>query len=78
MKVNIELDCTPEEGRRFLGLPDVAPMQQAVMEQIQRRMVSAIEATTPEALLRAWMPITPAQMQEAFTNLFGAFGPKGS
>ena len=28
MKVNIEVDCTPDEARRFLGLPDVAPMQQ--------------------------------------------------
>ena len=23
MKVNIEFDCTPEEARRFMGLPDV-------------------------------------------------------
>lgn len=23
MKVNIEIDCTPEEARSFMGLPDV-------------------------------------------------------
>lgn len=23
MKVNIEIDCTPEEARQFMGLPDV-------------------------------------------------------
>lgn len=23
MKVNVEVDCSPEEARRFLGLPDV-------------------------------------------------------
>lgn len=23
MKVNVEIDCTPEEARRFMGLPDV-------------------------------------------------------
>ncbi len=23
MKVNIEIDCSPEEARRFMGLPDV-------------------------------------------------------
>jgi len=23
MKVNIEIDCTPEEARNFMGLPDV-------------------------------------------------------
>lgn len=26
MKFNIEVDVTPEELRRFLGLPDVAPL----------------------------------------------------
>jgi hypothetical protein len=78
MKVTIEIDCTPEEARRFLGLPDVAPMQQAMMDNIQQRMASAIDATTPEALLRAWIPLAPEQMQQAITKLFGAFAPRQS
>jgi hypothetical protein len=73
MKVTVEVDCTPEEARRFLGLPDVAPMQQAAMEKLQQRMQSAVEATTPEALMKAWMPMAPDQMQQAFAKLFGAF-----
>ena len=28
MKVNVEIDCTPEEARAFFGLPDVAPLQE--------------------------------------------------
>jgi hypothetical protein len=39
VKVTVEVDCTPEEGRRFLGLPDVVPMQQAAMEKLQQRIV---------------------------------------
>jgi hypothetical protein len=74
MKVTVEVDCTPEEARRFLGLPDVLHMQQAAMEKLQQRMESAVEATAPEALLKAWMPIAPDQMQQAFAQLFGAFG----
>ena len=74
MKVIVEVDCTPEEARRFLGLPDVVPMQQATMEKFQQRMESAVEAFTPEALLKAWMPMAPDQMQQAFAKLFGAFG----
>lgn len=74
MKVTVEVDCTPEEARRFLGLPDVVPMQQAAMEKLQQRMESAVEATTAEALLKAWMPMTPDQMQQAFAKLFDAFG----
>jgi hypothetical protein len=32
--VAVEVDCTPEEARRFLGLPDVVPVQQALMEKL--------------------------------------------
>ncbi len=74
MKVTVEVDCTPEEARRFLGLPDVVPMQQAVMEKFQQRMQGAIDAITPEALLKGWMPMAPDQMQQAFAKLFGVFG----
>lgn len=78
MKITIEVDCTPEEGRRFLGLPDVAPMQQAMMEKVQQHVASAIDSATTETLLRAWMPMAPDQMQQAFAKLFGAFGRKES
>ena len=76
MKVTVEVDCTPEEARRFLGLPDVVPMQQALMEKLQQRMESAVDATTPEALLKAWMPMAPDQMQQAFAKLFGPSGDR--
>ena len=42
MKVTVEVDCTPEEARRFLGLPDVVPMQQAAIEKLQQRMESVV------------------------------------
>jgi hypothetical protein len=37
-------------------------------------VISAVDATTPEGLLKAWMPMAPDQMQQAFAKLFGAFG----
>jgi hypothetical protein len=74
MKVTVDVEGTPEEARRFLGLPDVVPTQQAVMEKLQQRLISAVDATTPEGLLKAWMPMAPDQMQQAFAKLFGAFG----
>src|SRR5688572_18181971 len=35
MKVNIEMDMTPEEARAFMGLPDIKPMQNKMMEEMQ-------------------------------------------
>lgn len=73
MKVTVEIDCTPDEARRFLGLPDVAPMQDAVLAKLQERILGAVDTAAPEALLKAWMPLAPDQMQHAFARLFGAF-----
>jgi hypothetical protein len=38
MKVNLEIDCTPEEARRFLGLPDVSKANDAYVEAVVKAM----------------------------------------
>ncbi|MEZ5734444.1 MAG: DUF6489 family protein [Novosphingobium sp.] len=38
MKVNVEIDCTPEEARRFLGLPDVSEANAVYVEAITKAM----------------------------------------
>ncbi|RAI59038.1 DUF6489 family protein [Roseicella frigidaeris] len=78
MKVNVEIDCTPEEARRFLGLPDLRPMQDAVMAKVQQQMLDAVDALSPETLLKTWMPLapqTPEQMREAMASMFRLFTP---
>ena len=57
MKLNIEIDMTPDEARRFLGLPDVSKAQDKIMAEIEKRMKAAIDVNDPEAMLRAWMPL---------------------
>jgi len=43
MKINIEVDLTPDELRRFMGLPDVHEMQQSLMDQFAQRLQSSAE-----------------------------------
>ena len=65
----MNVDCTPEEARAFLGLPDVKPMQEQLMQEVQERMAANIRAMEPEAMLRTWLPATLKgfeQMQEIF------------
>ena len=57
MKITFDIDCTPEEARAFLGLPDVAPMQAAVMEKLGKRLNSGLDDMDPEALVKTWMPL---------------------
>ena len=69
MKVRIEMDMTPEEARATMGLPDIAPMQQKMMEEMQARMRSAFDTGDPEAMMRAWMPLGGAKAFEQFQKL---------
>jgi hypothetical protein len=69
MKVNIEIDCTPLEARQFFGLPDVQPMQTAVMEKLQHQMMDNIQKVSPEALMQSWLTFDP-KIAERFQNLF--------
>jgi hypothetical protein len=38
MKITIEVDCTPDEARSFLGLPDVTAANNVYVEAITRAM----------------------------------------
>jgi hypothetical protein len=69
MKVNVEIDCTPLEARQFFGLPDVSPMQVAVMEKLQHQMLANIETVTPEALMKSWFTFDP-KLAERFQDMF--------
>ena len=56
MKMTVNIDCTPEEARSFLGLPDVKPMQKAMLAEAQARLKSAMASVEPEALMKLWLP----------------------
>ncbi len=57
MKVHVEIDMTPEEARRLMGLPDVAKLQEDMLKEMQKRMKAALDTSDPEAMMRAWMPL---------------------
>lgn len=66
MKVRVEMDMTPEEARAMMGLPDIAPMQQKMMDEMQARMKAAFDTGDPDAMMRAWMPLGGAKAFEQF------------
>ena len=38
MKVHIEIDCTPEEARTFMGLPDVGNANDVYVDMMSKAM----------------------------------------
>lgn len=69
MKVNIEIDCTPLEARQFFGLPDVTPMQTAMMDKLQQQMMANIDKVSPESMMQSWLD---PKLAERFQDLFMA------
>lgn len=59
MQVQVTIDCTPQEARAFFGLPDVEPVQRAVMAELERRMVESLDRFSPEAVMTRWMSYGP-------------------
>ncbi len=74
MKITIDIDCTPEEARVVLGLPDVAPMQRALMEEIGKRMSAGLEALDPETLMKTWMPLGLQGLEQAQKMFWSQIG----
>ena len=81
MKVTVEMDCTPEEARAFLGLPDVRPMQAAVMASLEQQAVQAVGSFAPDAMLKMWFTTLPqmsTQMQDMFSRMVTTAAGAGS
>lgn len=68
MKMTIEVDCTPEEARRFLGLPDVTALNDSLVEEMQKRVSANVSMLSPDEMMKSWMTFG-AGAQEQFRKL---------
>lgn len=57
MKIRIEMDMTPDEARRTMGLPDVSGMQDKLVAQMEKRLLAALDTSDPQAMLKSWFPL---------------------
>ena len=76
MKVTIDIDCSAAEAREFLGLPDVTPLNDFLVNEMQKRMQSNLDMMKPEELLKGWMAFG-GQATEQFRQLMTAAAKGG-
>jgi hypothetical protein len=62
MKINVEVDCTPEEARRFMGLPDLAPVHDKYVAMLTGAMDGVVAPDLLDNMVRSWMPMSDAGM----------------
>jgi hypothetical protein len=68
MQFKVEVDCTPEEARAFLGLPDVTPLNDSLVAEMTRRLEGNMNLLQPDELMKSWMA-WGGQAQEQFRRM---------
>jgi hypothetical protein len=74
MKLKFDIDCTPDELRGFFGLPEVKPMQDRLMAELEEKMRASLKSFDPETMLKTWLPAGLKgfeQLQEMFFAQMG-------
>jgi hypothetical protein len=70
MKMTINIECTPEEARSFVGLPDVTPLNEMLVAEMTNRAQENLKLMSPDAMMRSWMAFG-GQAQDAFLKMMG-------
>ncbi|MBA4747085.1 MAG: transposase [Sphingopyxis sp.] len=73
MKINVEVDCTPEEARRLFGLPDLTPLHAIYLSRVEKLMEKGITPDLAESMVKNWVPMGEAGMG-LVQSLLGQFG----
>jgi hypothetical protein len=68
MKMTIEVDCTPEEARRFMGLPDVTALNDHLVNEMKGRIDANMSMMSPDEMMKNWMSFGTGA-QEHFRKL---------
>lgn len=57
MRIKVDIDCTPQEARAFLGLPDLEPVHQLYVERMQALVRDGLTTADVERLMKGWAPL---------------------
>jgi len=68
MKFTVNVECSPEEARRFMGMPDVTPINEALVAEMGKRMEKNLAMMSGEAMMNSWMSVG-TQAQDAFVKM---------
>lgn len=80
MKVTINIDCSPEEARAFMGLPDLSSVHAVYLERMEALVRDGLTPADLEKAMRNWLPgMTQGleQWQQAIWNAATGGGTPG-
>ncbi|KHF26506.1 DUF6489 family protein [Solemya velum gill symbiont] len=74
MKINVDMDVTPEEMRRLFGLPDLTPLHDEMIDRMKEQLSENMD---PAKLVENYMQGSFSSM-EAFQRTMSNFIKSGN
>ena len=74
MKISVDVDCTPEEARRFMGLPDMSSVHEIYLEKMRRTIDEGVTPESIGTLMQSWAPMGEAGLamwRQLFEHMSG-------
>jgi hypothetical protein len=62
MNVKINIECSPEEARRFMGLPDLTSVHEAYVKNLTDAMTKGLSPDMVDAMMKSWAPMSDLGM----------------
>lgn len=78
MKITVDVDITPEELRRFLGLPNVEGLQEEMLKMAQKQLTESGQKTFNDLITGAVQPMMAYQQWLQRMMLGGSNGESGN
>lgn len=72
MNFRIDLDISPEEFRRVLGLPDVQDLHKEMLDKLRQQIDS--EGFDPTAMMKLYTGGSVEQLQQMMLKLMSGYG----
>lgn len=79
MKVTINIDCSPQEARAMLGLPDVSPLHDIYLDRMKAMMEQGVTPDMVTDMVRSWSSMGGAGMalmQQMLGQLGSGLAPR--
>jgi hypothetical protein len=81
MKVTVNIDLTPEEARRAMGLPDLTPLHDRYVGTLLETMSGQVRPELLETMMKSWAPMNEsgfAMWRQMFEQAAHPGGKTGS
>lgn len=76
MKITFDIDCSPQEARAFLGLPDMTPLHDLYLDRMKSFVTEGVSRADFEQMARTWMPGMGDQFETWRQAIFNIARPK--